>query len=304
MQSAAGKRQKHFAVRAKQDHTGDVQAHGIPLEDELGDVLEKGMRCAGLSVDELSRLAEVPAGRLCDALDYRSDLDAAELSRVSRVLGLNEVGLSALARASYPLPEIGPLPFCVNVLSMRHGIGMANAYLITECGADHGILFDAGGGLSELMAVWPRSVTKVDAIFLTHAEPEHSGGFTDVMRRFAPRLAHFPVGMELVSGTPLAEPAVVAVGAFDVGVLSTPGHALAHNCYLVRVRSAPQGTGLLVAGDMVFAGSAGGGYHCPTQTQGQLRRVMRSLPGGTVIAPGHGPMTTVGHECRYNPFLP
>ncbi|HRI81054.1 MAG TPA: MBL fold metallo-hydrolase [Opitutaceae bacterium] len=304
MQLGARKRQKHFAVCAKQDHTGEVQAHGILLEDELGDVLEKGMRCAGLSVDELSRLAEVPAGRLCDALDYRSDLDAAELGRVARVLGLNEVGVGALASASYPLPEIGPLPFCVNVLSMRHGIGTANAYLITECGADHGMLFDAGGGLSELMAVWPRSVTKLDAIFLTHAEPEHSGGFTDVMRHFAPQRAHFPVGMELRGGTPLAEPAVVAVGAFDVGVLSTPGHALAHNCYLVGMRSAPQGTGLLVAGDLVFAGSAGGGYHCPTQTQGHLRRVMRSLPGTTVIAPGHGPMTTVAHECRYNPFLP
>jgi hypothetical protein len=27
------------------------------------------------------------------------------------------------------------------------------------------------------------------------------------------------------------------------------------------------------------------------------------MPGGTVIAPGHGPMTTVDNERKYNPFL-
>lgn len=275
----------------------------IPLEDELGDVLEKGLRCAGLTVETLSHRAEVPLAKVRDAIDYRSDLTAAELVRIARTLGLNEVGVCALGGIGYPLPQIGTLPFCVNALRMRHGIGVANAYLVTECGANHGILFDVGPGFNALMVDWPPGVTAIDAIFLTHAETEHAGGLQAAMLHFSmPRLFH-PAALDIPRGVPLEEPKVISIGAFDISVLSTPGHTHAHNCYLVASRAAQSGNGLLVGGDLVFAGSAGGGYHCPKQSQGQLRRVMDLVPPDTVIAPGHGPITTVGHERRYNPFL-
>jgi len=280
-----------------------VQTQTIPLEDELGDVLEKGLRCAGLAVEELSRRAEVPLTRVRDAIDYRSDLTAAELVRIARALELNEVGLCALGGNGYPLPQIGSLPFCVNALRMRHGIGVANAYLVTECGADHGVLFDVGPGFTALMADWPPSVTSVEAIFLTHAEAEHIGGLQKAVQHFASAGVYHPQTLDLPCGIPVEEPKVISVGAFDISVLSTPGHAHAHNCYLVTSRAARSGNGLLVAGDLIFAGSAGGGYHCPKQSQGQLRRVMNLVPPNTVIAPGHGPLTTVSHERRYNPFL-
>lgn len=285
-------------------HGGFVHTQPIPLEDELGDVLEKALRCAGLTVEELCIEAEVPLARVRDAVDYRSDLNMTELTRIARILGLNEVGLTALGGAGYPLPLIGGLPFCVKALHMRHGIGVANAYLVTECGANHGILFDVGPGLDALIADWPASVTTVDAIFLTHAEPEHTGGLHAMLQHRAVARVFHPTALDLPSGLPVQEPEVFSIGAFDISVLSTPGHARAHNCYLVAARHAPTGNRLLVAGDLIFAGSAGGGYHCPKQSQGQLRRVMGLLSPETIIAPGHGPLTTVRHELRYNPFLP
>ena len=284
-------------------HGKCVQIQTIPLEDELGDVLEKGLRCAGLTVEELSRRVEVPLTRVRDAIDYRSDLTAAELVRIALTLGLNEVGVCALGGNGYPMPQIGTLPFCVNALHMRHGIGVANAYLVTECGGHQGILFDVGPGLDALMVDWPADVTTVGAIFLTHAETEHAGGLQAAMRHFSLARVFHPTAFNLSCGVPVEEPEVVSIGAFEIRVLSTPGHAHAHNCYMVTSRGARSGNGLLVAGDLVFAGSAGGGYHCPKQTQGHLRRVINLVPPHTVIAPGHGPLTTVGHERRYNPFL-
>lgn len=284
-------------------HERFVQTLPIPLEDELGDVLEKGLRCAGLAVEELADLAEVPLARVRDAIDYRSDLSAAELVRIAQTLGLNEVGVCALGGSGYPMPQIGTLPFCVNALRMRHGIGVANAYLVTECGANQGILFDVGPGFKALMTDWPVGVATVEAIFLTHAETEHAGGLQAARRHFSLARVFHPAALDFTSGVPLEEPMVISVGALDVSVLSTPGHADAHNSYVVTSRATRSGNGLLVAGDLVFAGSAGGGYHCPKQSQGQLRRVMDLLPPETVIAPGHGPLTTVGHERRYNPFL-
>jgi glyoxylase-like metal-dependent hydrolase (beta-lactamase superfamily II) len=76
----------------------------------------------------------------------------------------------------------------------------------------------------------------------------------------------------------------------------------AHNCYLVRGSGAGRFPGLLVSGDLVFAGSAGGARHSSTQLHESLRRMLSSVPADTVIAPGHGPLTTVEHELRYNPF--
>src|SRR5471032_1025309 len=113
----------------------------LPLEDELGDVLDKAMRGAGLTDESLGARTGVRAGRILDAIDYRSELAADELRRIAVALGLNEVGLCALGCGRYPRPEIGALPFCVWPLRMPHGIGVANAYLIGECGSAHALLF-------------------------------------------------------------------------------------------------------------------------------------------------------------------
>src|ERR1043166_6725758 len=126
----------------------------VPLEDELGDVLDKAMRRAGLNDESLAARTGVPAGRILDAIDYRSELTAEELRRLAAALGLNEVGLCALAAGSYPQPEIGPLPFCVWPLRMPHGIGVVNAYLVGECGSSRAVLFDTGAGLMAPDAVW------------------------------------------------------------------------------------------------------------------------------------------------------
>ncbi len=63
-------------------------------------------------------------------------------TRRCAVLGLNEVGLCALGVRRYPLPEISALPFCVWPLRMPHGIGFANAYLVSECSVGNAVLFD------------------------------------------------------------------------------------------------------------------------------------------------------------------
>jgi len=59
-----------------------------PLEDELGDVLEKAMHRAGLTDESLAERSGVRAGRILDAIDYRPDLTTDELRRLAAALGL------------------------------------------------------------------------------------------------------------------------------------------------------------------------------------------------------------------------
>lgn len=273
------------------------------LEDELGDVLDKAMRREGMTPDRLAAIAGVSLARICDTIDYRGDLTCDELRRLAGILGLNEVGLCALGSNRYPLPEIGALPFCVWPLRMPHGIGVANAYLIGECGAARAILFDTGGGIEELSAVWPASVRELDAVFLTHVEPEHAGGLCEVVKRFGVPEAFVPEGAAAPCGRGLGEGECRHFGRIKVTAFATPGHAAAHNCYLVSSTVTPHATSVLISGDLVFAGSVGGAYFSHEQLRSSLRRMLAAVPSETVIAPGHGPITTVENELRYNPFV-
>jgi glyoxylase-like metal-dependent hydrolase (beta-lactamase superfamily II) len=273
------------------------------MEDELGDVLEKAMRRAGLNEEALGARARVASARILDAINYRSELTDEELCRLAAALQLNEIGLCAIGRGRYPLPKPGALPFAVHALRMSHGIGVANAYLIAECGASSGILFDTGPGIGALEAAWPPAIRQVKAVFLTHVEAEHAGGLCAVVDRFKVTAAFCPSGASAPCSEPIGEGGRMVFDGIRVTAFSTPGHTPAHNCYLVEAIAAPKGTALLIAGDLFFAGSIGCAHYCHDQLAKHLGRMLRAVPPGTVIAPGHGPMTSVENELRFNPFV-
>ncbi len=274
-----------------------------PLEDELGDVLDKALRHGGLSEAVVSEQAGIALGRLQDAIDYRYDLEPGELRRLAAALGLNEAGLLAVAGGRYPLPEIQGLPFCVYPLRMTHGIGVTNAYLIADCRSESGLLFDTGVNGEALYRVWPSNIRKLDAVFITHLETEHSGGLEAVRRDFAPVPIFTPSGSVIEGASSVGEGARLIYDDLEVEVFSTPGHAEAHNCYVIRSRTAAVGTALLISGDLLFAGSVGGAYFCVKRLCAHLRRLMGNLPEDTVVAPGHGPLTTIKNERMLNPFV-
>ncbi|MBI3884682.1 MAG: MBL fold metallo-hydrolase [Opitutae bacterium] len=279
-------------------------AHDKPaLEDDLGDVLEKAVRHAALGLDAVAQQSGVDLGRIKDALDYRSELTVAELGALARLLRLNEVGLCALASERYPLPAATALPFCLHPLRMPFGVGVANAYLCTLPGCDSGVLFDTGASHAELHRAWPAKITRLDAVFVTHYEAEHIGGLGTVLQES--ELGHFygpPTGRwALCRG--VGEGQGVEVGGLTVTALHTPGHAPEHNCYRVERSGRAQAGQVLISGDLIFAGSLGGGYYCCQRQLMHARRVLDGLPGDTIIAPGHGPLTTAENERRFNPFL-
>lgn len=274
-----------------------------PLEDELGDVLDKALRLAGLSAEALAARSGVSTERIHDALDYRyDDLAPADLDRLAVALGLAPAGLRELASGRYPLPVVSGLPFCLHPLRSPHGLGTANAYLVTDCRGGEGVLFDTGPDPSRLRRMWPAGVTRLAAVLLTHAETEHVGALAEVRRLFAPASVFGPAGAGVPGASGIADGARMECAGYSIETWSTPGHAEAHNAYLVRVPRAPHAAPLLVCGDLLFAGSVGGGYFCARRQREQVSRILRDLPANTVVAPGHGPLTTIAHERAHNPF--
>lgn len=92
----------------------------------------------------------------------------------------------------------------------------------------------------------------------------------------------------------------VKLGNDELKILFTPGHSPGSIClYCSRQH-------FIIAGDVLFLESIGrtdlpGGNH--QQLLQSIKEQIFVLPDQTIVYPGHGPHTTVGHEKKYNPFL-
>jgi hydroxyacylglutathione hydrolase len=102
----------------------------------------------------------------------------------------------------------------------------------------------------------------------------------------------------------LADGQAIELAGLKVTVDHTPGHTRGHVTFRVPAEAAEPP--LLLAGDLVFAGSIGR----TDLPGGSMREMLASLatrfltlPDDTVVLPGHGPETTVGRERASNPFL-
>lgn len=103
---------------------------------------------------------------------------------------------------------------------------------------------------------------------------------------------------------PIADGQALSLAGLAFGVRHTPGHTPG-SCVFTLDDLRPDEP-LLVAGDLLFAGSVGrtdfprGSYE---QQLEALARVVLPLADETLVLPGHGPETTVGAERAANPFL-
>lgn len=274
----------------------------LSLEDELGDVLEKALKLAGWREDELAARTGVDVNRIKDVLDYRYDLPPQELAALAQALQLNEAGVQALARGSYPLPDLPMLPFRLEVLSMPYGVGVVNAYLVrTLTGDGAAVLVDSGHCPEALDRAWPNDATRLDAHLVTHWDPDHTGGCGEMLARFDLAYCCGP-GPQREGVRVLRDREVLKVGEFRIEALSTPGPSREHLCFLLGLDGEPDAQRVLFSGDLFFCGSIGGSFFEPRSVVYHARRLWRTLPSRTVVAPGHGPLTTIAHERSNNPF--
>lgn len=90
------------------------------------------------------------------------------------------------------------------------------------------------------------------------------------------------------------------LGTDELRVIEAPGHSPGHICFY-----SAEG-GFIVSGDVLFNRSIGrtdlpGGNH--DLLLRNIREKLFVLPDETVVYSGHGPVTTIGEEKKYNPFL-
>jgi glyoxylase-like metal-dependent hydrolase (beta-lactamase superfamily II) len=197
-----------------------------------------------------------------------------------------------------------------------------NTYVVWLPGRTEAVVIDPGLEPDLILDCLRDEGLTAVALLNTHGHADHIAGNAALKEAFpdAPlligtgdevMLSDARANLSAVFGLPfISPPADRTVGEGDVfeaagmtfDVREIPGHSPGHVVFLCR------GTAPLTVfgGDVLFRGSIGR-YDFPggdgeLLLQG-IREKLFTLPGDTVVYPGHGPATTVGYEMRTNPFL-
>jgi glyoxylase-like metal-dependent hydrolase (beta-lactamase superfamily II) len=181
-----------------------------------------------------------------------------------------------------------------------------NAYVVFDRGTRDALLIDPGVEDPRIGEFVRENGLSVKAILLTHGHPDHAGARASYARQFnAPVLASRAdakaYGIE--ADRSIEDGGRLEFGRLSVGALAAPGHSAGSFCFLVGNR--------LFSGDTLFRGfigKAAGDDPAKTRKAGEalvraIRRNLLTLPGATLVCPGHGRTTTIAAEAETNPFL-
>ena len=101
----------------------------------------------------------------------------------------------------------------------------------------------------------------------------------------------------------MTEGDTLTVAGIELEVFDVPGHSPGHVVYLIR-ETKPL---TVLGGRRAVPRRASAGptsrAAASTMLKAGIERVLWPLPPDTVVYPGHGPVTTTGHEKRTNPYL-
>jgi glyoxylase-like metal-dependent hydrolase (beta-lactamase superfamily II) len=267
----------------------------LPLEDHAGDVISKAMRGLNYGDTALAKLAGVTPEAVQAA--RKNQGDEPTLRAIAPPLRLSAEALVALSLSQWlPRPVAFPDGFAMATSSF--GDMTVNAYLVWDTHTKQAAIFDTGATAEPLLATLRQHQLSLDFIFLTHTHRDHIADLVTLLRH-----AKAPVWASerepLAGGHSFAEGRVFELGALRIRTLSTWGHSPGGSTYVVTGLAHP----LAIVGDSLFASSMGGGMESyPDAYRNNVEKILR-LPAPTVLACGHGPLTTVGEELAHNPFF-
>jgi hydroxyacylglutathione hydrolase len=198
-----------------------------------------------------------------------------------------------------------------------------NSYIVARRGAAGAVVIDPGFEPDALITCLEERGLVPEAILLTHGHSDHIAGNAALRDRWpglpilvgrndASKLTD-PVGnLSAGFGLPFTSPPAdrllaegdrLDLAGLLIEVAEIPGHSSGHVVFRIDgIRP-----GLVFAGDVLFQEGIGrtdfadGDFRA---LAAGIRGKLYMLPDDTVVLPGHGSPTTIGHERRHNPFVP
>lgn len=276
------------------------QTGRMSLEDHIGDVCRKARLQTETPIAEAASMAGLTEAQLKEwetegeiqatvnvpALAERLGLDAAKAVRVAKGWEPQGVDISRWSE--------------LRVVTTAEGFEV-NSFMAWDVGTRVAAIFDTGWFADDLFRIAEENELKVQHLFITHMHGDHVAAIGEVRKQWPEIELHSnnsgaPERSRVVPGE------AVAVGGLSVTARLTPGHAEDGVTFVIEgwPDNAPS---VAVVGDAIFAGSMGKDFNTPELARAKVRDEILTLPGDTLICPGHGPLTTVAEEQSNNPFF-
>ncbi|GAA6135752.1 MBL fold metallo-hydrolase [Oceaniserpentilla sp. 4NH20-0058] len=182
------------------------------------------------------------------------------------------------------------------------------------------VVVDPGGDLHKIEAALKSLSVQLTAVWLTHGHIDHAGATATVSESYGipiigpqkeeqfwidmlpqqSAMFGFPQAGMFTPDQWLEQGDTVTVGNQTLRVMHTPGHTPGHVVFYSEPAK------LVVVGDVLFNGGIGRTDFPKGDHQTLINAIkdqLFTLPEETQFIPGHGPMSTIGHEKRTNPFV-
>jgi hydroxyacylglutathione hydrolase len=182
------------------------------------------------------------------------------------------------------------------------------------------IVIDPGDEPQEIMKRLEKHKLKATQLVCTHTHIDHVGGIYELQERLGtPAAIHkadlflfnkldvqaqwcgMPVPRRGVIDQFVADGDAVSCHGVEMGVIHTPGHTPGSTTFHLK-----GDRNILFTGDTLFMQSIGRTDLWGGSYQEILRSIdskLMTFDDDTLVIPGHGQATTIGHERHYNPFL-
>src|SRR5262245_53719157 len=208
-----------------------------------------------------------------------------------------------------------------------------NSYVVWRDGSPEAFVVDPGFEPDLVREALADNGLSLAAIVCTHGHVDHIAGNADLKHAFpdapiiigtrdAVFLTDPVVNMSAAFGYDVTSPPAdrlvnegdkFTVAGIELEVFDIPGHSPGHVVYVMRDKqdggagavSSPKPL-VVLGGDVLFRGSVGrtdfpgGSFEL---LKSGIKRVLWALAPDTVVYPGHGPVTSIGHEKKTNPFV-
>lgn len=270
----------------------------IQLEDNFTDVIGKAQRGRGLDDATLAGKAGVDAAEL--AAVKAGEIREHSIRTIARVLRLSPDCLVAMARREW-YPDQPDFPRGFAMFNTAFEDMTVNSYLVWDSRSKLAAAFDTGADCTGMLDTITGESLRVRYIFLTHTHDDHIADLDRLAAALpdAEIWAHELEPAPHARGKTFAENAHFHLGELTFKTLLTSGHSAGQTTFYITGLSRP----LAIVGDSLFASSIGGGaVSFDDQYRNDIEKILR-LPADTVLACGHGPLTTVRDERQHNPFF-
>jgi glyoxylase-like metal-dependent hydrolase (beta-lactamase superfamily II) len=271
----------------------------IPLEDFASDIVGKAQRGLGLDDAQLAKKAGIEPGQL-EAVKQVKGVPFAQVEKLAAALELGPKALVAIAEGTYK-PTVTPPKTGFFPCNTTYGDMTVNAYLVWDPSTKLAAVFDTGADCQPIVDEIKKQGLTVQDVYLTHTHIDHVVELDRLLEKVGGSVGVHVSKAEALDKAATFTPGVTfSLGKLQIESRDTSGHSPGGVTYHIHGLDRP----LAIVGDALFAGSAGGIKSDYKTALKLIRDNILSTQDGTILAAGHGPLTTTGQEKANNPFFP